>query len=89
METYSFNTDGRVCSQLMTVCMEKDVIISLEVRGGCPGNLQGICHLVKGMKVTEVIERLSGIRCGDKSTSCPDQLAAGLRKILEEKGKKK
>ena len=47
---------------------------------GCSGNTQGVCSLAKGMKVEEVIGRLKGIRCGNKSTSCPDQLA----KMLEE-----
>ena len=85
MEKISFRTEGGVCSRAMHVVIENGVILSLKVEGGCPGNLQGICQLVAGMKVEEVISRLSGIRCGDKDTSCPDQLARSLQKILQKK----
>ena len=51
--------------------------------GGCYGNLQGISSLVKGQKAENVISRIEGIRCGNKSTSCPDQLAKALRKAME------
>lgn len=85
MKEYTFRTNGEVCSQVMRVTVDENkVITSLQVEGGCPGNLLGICQLVRGMKIREVIDRLSGIRCGDKSTSCPDQLARGLRRILEK-----
>ena len=50
---------------------------------GCPGNTQGVCSLIKGMKIEDVIPRLKGITCGNKTTSCPDQLALMLEKILE------
>ena len=49
--------------------------------GGCNGNLQGLCRLVKGMKVEDVISKLEGIRCGSKTTSCPDQLCRALREM--------
>ncbi|MCI1964877.1 MAG: TIGR03905 family TSCPD domain-containing protein [Oscillospiraceae bacterium] len=62
----------------MVVELDGDRISSVQVKGGCSGNLQGICALVKGMKADEVIQRFSGIRCGLKSTSCPDQLAKAL-----------
>ena len=52
--------------------------------GGCAGNIKGIMALVKGMKAEEAIERLSGIRCGFKTTSCPDQLAITLREALDQ-----
>ena len=52
--------------------------------GGCNGNIKGLIALVKGMKAEEAIERLSGIRCGFKSTSCPDQLAVTLKEALEQ-----
>ena len=55
-----------------------------EVVGGCNGNLKGISSLVTGMKLEDVIERLNGITCGSKPTSCPDQIASGLKKFLEE-----
>ena len=72
-----------VCSQLMRVELDEDrVIRKMEVMGGCSGNLQGISALVKDMPAREAIERLKGIRCGFKDTSCPDQLARGLEKSL-------
>ena len=73
-----------VCSQLMNVTIQDGIIQEVQVLGGCSGNLQGISALVKGMKAQEAIERLKGIRCGFKSTSCPDQLARGLEKALEK-----
>ncbi|WP_195279308.1 TIGR03905 family TSCPD domain-containing protein [Clostridium sp. J1101437_171009_A5] len=73
-----YQTQG-VCSQRMLIDVEDGVVRSLQVLGGCNGNLQGISSLVAGMKVEEVIDRLSGIRCGGKLTSCPDQLARALR----------
>ena len=72
-----------VCSQLMRVELDEDQVIrKMEVVGGCSGNLQGISALVKDMPAREAIERLKGIRCGFKDTSCPDQLARGLEKAL-------
>ena len=80
--TYTFRPRG-VCSQQMRLEIDDQGIIQeMEVIGGCSGNLQGISALVKGMKAQEAIERLKGIRCGFKSTSCPDQLARGLEKAL-------
>lgn len=70
-----------VCSRKMIINVENGVVESLTVEGGCHGNLQGISALVRGMKVDDVIERLEGIRCGSKSTSCPAQLAAALKSI--------
>ena len=68
MKEYTFRTNGEVCSQVMRVTVDENKIItSLQVEGGCPGNLQGICQLVRGRKITEVIDRLSGIRCADRS----------------------
>lgn len=72
-----------VCSQLMDVEVEDGKIVSVEIVGGCSGNLQGISRLVAGMDVDEAISRMEGIRCGWKSTSCPDQLAQALRQIKE------
>jgi len=70
-----------VCSRLMRIEVEDGVVKSLQVMGGCNGNLQGIAKLVQGMKVEEVIARLDGIRCGGKPTSCPDQLAQALKTL--------
>ncbi len=71
-----------VCSRLMRIEVEDGVVTSLQVMGGCNGNLQGIAHLVEGMKVEDVISRLEGIRCGGKPTSCPDQLAQALKQVI-------
>ena len=72
-----------VCSQKMTLEVERGVIRSLRVEGGCNGNLQGLARLVEGMEVEEVIRRLDGIKCGFKSTSCPDLLAQALKQTRE------
>ena len=69
----------RVCSRNMEIDVEGDVIQSVRVEGGCSGNLQGICSLLKGMTVEEAVARMEGIRCGGKPTSCPDQLAQALK----------
>ena len=80
---YSFRPRG-VCAQEMRVELdEQGVIQDLQVMGGCSGNLQGISALVKGMTAKEATQRLKGIRCGYKATSCPDQLAVNLEQILE------
>lgn len=78
---YTYRPKG-VCSQLMEIEIEDGVVVRLKVTGGCSGNLQGISKLVVGMPVEEVIDRLEGIRCGYKSTSCPDQLAKALKETL-------
>ena len=70
-----------VCARQMTFEVEDGIVKSLQVQGGCHGNLQGISKLVVGMKVEEVIARLEGIRCGFKRTSCPDQMAQALKTL--------
>ncbi|MCF0130117.1 MAG: TIGR03905 family TSCPD domain-containing protein [Pseudobutyrivibrio sp.] len=72
-----YKTKG-TCSQEIIIETEGDIVKEVSFVGGCNGNTQGISALVKGMKVDDVIERLSGITCGMKSTSCPDQLAKAL-----------
>lgn len=85
MTTYSFRPRG-VCSQEMQVDLdEQGTIQDLRVLGGCSGNLQGIAALVRGMKAQEAIQRLKGIRCGGRPSSCPDQLACGLEQILSQR----
>lgn len=71
-----------VCARRMRIEVEDGVVKSMEVQGGCHGNLQGISKLVVGMKAEDVIARLEGIRCGFKPTSCPDQLAQALKANL-------
>lgn len=75
---------NNVCSREMTIEYENGVVTKATVIGGCNGNLQGICHLIEGMKIEDVITRLKGIKCrGSRTgeTSCPDQLALGLENI--------
>jgi len=78
--SYEYRPRG-VCSQRITFDIEGGVVKNVKFTGGCHGNLQGIAKLVEGMKPEEVIDRISGIRCGFKPTSCPDQLAEALRSI--------
>ena len=79
--TIAYRPKG-VCSRLMRVEVEDGIIRQGEVQGGCSGNLQGISRLLVGMPVQQAIERMEGVRCGGKPTSCPDQLAKALRQAL-------
>ena len=76
-EVIQYQTRG-TCCQMMQVALQNGKIVDAEFFGGCNGNLKGIKSLIKGMPIDEVIERLQGITCGPKSTSCPDQLAKCL-----------
>ena len=76
-----YQTHG-VCSASIDVELKDGVIDSVQFTGGCNGNLQGISALVKGMTPQAAISRLRGIRCGFKSTSCPDQLAQALESMI-------
>lgn len=80
---FTYTTNG-VCSRSIDIEVENDTIVSVSYKGGCNGNLKGIGSLVVGMKVDEVIERLQGIKCGFKNTSCPAQLALALKKMKAE-----
>ena len=76
-----YETQG-TCSKLIDVTAdENDIIQQVFFLGGCNGNLQGISTLVRGQKIDEVVSKLSGMRCGVKRTSCPDQLAEALKKL--------
>lgn len=76
-------TPVNVCSRKIFIDINDDgTIENIEFVGGCNGNLKGIGQLVKGMKAEDVIERLEGITCGMKNTSCPAQLAEALKEIL-------
>lgn len=75
---YTYKTKG-VCSQMITFEVENGFVHGVQFFGGCNGNLKGIGALVEGMEINDVISRLEGIRCGMKSTSCPDQLAQALK----------
>ena len=79
---YTYNPEG-VCSMQMIFDIEGDIIKSLKIIGGCPGNTVGVARLVAGKSVDEVIEMLKGIQCGNKGTSCPDQVAEALEEYKE------
>ncbi len=79
---YKYRTSG-TCSRSITLDLDGDIIRNVSFEGGCNGNLNGISAIVKGMKAQDVIDRFSGIRCGFKSTSCPDQLARALTQALK------
>lgn len=78
-----YETKG-TCSREISVDLDGDVVKDVSFVGGCNGNLQGICSLVKGMKASDVIARCEGIRCGARPTSCPDQLARALKAALQK-----
>lgn len=78
----TFKTSG-VCSSQILFDVNGDIIKSVQFVGGCSGNTQGVARLVEGMKVQDAIDRLDGIKCGFKSTSCPDQLAKALKEYKE------
>lgn len=82
MARFTYQTRG-VCSRAIDIEIEDGVIVDVIYHGGCSGNTQGIGALVRGMRVEDVIDRLTGIRCGFKPTSCPDQLAHALREYLD------
>lgn len=75
---YSYKTSG-TCSREIALEIVDNKVKNVQFFGGCNGNLKGISALVEGQDVDEVIRRVEGIRCGMKSTSCPDQLAKALR----------
>ncbi len=76
-----YKTRG-TCSRMISLEVEDGIITECSFSGGCAGNTQGIASLVKGMKVTDAIEKTRGIKCGFKNTSCPDQLSLALEQLL-------
>ena len=80
-----YKTQGTCSSQIMFE-VENNKLTNVRFIGGCNGNLQGMSRLVEGMDIDEVIQRIDGIHCGPRSTSCPDQLARALKKYKEECG---
>ncbi len=71
-----------VCSKKIEFLLEDGVVKNIRFEGGCHGNLQGLSKLAEGREAAEVIDKLKGICCGRKKTSCPDQLARALKKAL-------
>lgn len=78
MKTFTYKPKG-VCSSYMEFTMDGEIIRNVEIVGGCSGNLQGICRILKDKTIDEVLEAFEGVRCGMKATSCPDQIAQALR----------
>lgn len=83
MQTYIYYPKG-VCSKKIEVVLNGKYISDIKISGGCNGNLKGICSLVKGQKVSNVIDNLKGITCGNRATSCPDQLAKALEAACQQ-----
>ena len=81
--SYSYKTRG-VCARAISFDIEDNIVKNVRFEGGCNGNTKGISSLVVGMNVDEVISRLEGIKCGFKSTSCPDQLAQALKEAKKD-----
>ncbi|MBQ7416438.1 MAG: TIGR03905 family TSCPD domain-containing protein [Oscillospiraceae bacterium] len=77
---YTFKTQG-TCAQMISFEVEDNKLSNVQFFGGCNGNLKGIGSLVEGMDIDDVISRIEGIKCGMKTTSCPDQLAKALKQI--------
>jgi len=77
----TFLTKG-TCAKSIEIELEDGIVRSVKFFGGCDGNLQGVSRLVEGMHAAEAVRRLRGIRCGRKTTSCPDQLAQALEQAL-------
>ena len=79
--TYTYKTKG-TCSTQIDLELEGNIVHNVKFTGGCNGNLQGISRLVVGMNAQDAIERMKGIHCGPKPTSCPDQMAHALEEAL-------
>lgn len=80
---YSYRTKG-TCARTITFDLENGVVSNIQFEGGCNGNLKGISALAEGKAAEDIIETLEGIRCGFKSTSCPDQLATAIKEALNK-----
>lgn len=80
MEMYVFKPKG-VCSRELRIYHEDGIIKKLEVVGGCPGNLTAIGRLIEGLPIKDIAEKLTGVHCGTRATSCPDQLSIALKNI--------
>ena len=84
VDVVQFQPKG-VCAKMMQFKIKDNIVQDVEFIGGCNGNLRGIAILVKGMHIDEIIPKLSGLPCGSRPTSCPDQLTKGLAAYLEAK----
>lgn len=80
---YRYEPEG-VCSREMIIEVENGIVKKVRIIGGCPGNTLAVSTMVEGNKIEDVIKKLKGIPCGNRGTSCPDQLAKALEKIVEK-----
>ena len=80
---FQFSTAG-VCAKNIEFDIVDNKVVDVRFHGGCNGNLQGISKLIEGMEVEEVVDKLSGLSCGMKETSCPDQLAKALELAIKK-----
>ncbi len=85
MKHIEYQTQG-TCSQVISLSGEDGRITDVNFIGGCNGNLQGLCALVRGMRYEDVITKLQGIRCGMKRSSCPDQLVEAVKLLMSQEG---
>lgn len=83
MKEINFTPNG-VCSKNMKIIVENNKIVSIDIIGGCQGYSHGVMSLLKGMDIDYIIERFDGVKCGFKSTSCPDQIAKALKQLKKE-----
>lgn len=80
---HTYKTRG-TCSTLISFDLNDGIVSNVKFTGGCNGNLKGIAMLTEGMQAVDIINRVKGIKCGFKSTSCPDQLAVAIENALRE-----
>ena len=84
MKKISYNPKG-VCSRQMNIEIDdNNIITKVQIIGGCAGNTQGVSRLIEGMNAQEAVKKIEGIRCGFKSTSCPNELAKAIIECLGE-----
>ena len=80
---YIYEPEG-VCSYEMIFEIDGDVVKSLKIIGGCPGNTVGVSKLIENKKIDDIIKMLKGIDCGSRGTSCPDQIARALEEYKKK-----
>jgi len=84
MAKHTYLTEGTCSRKIEFELTPDNKVMNIQFIGGCDGNLKGLCNLCNGMKADELIQKLSGIQCGRKSTSCPDQLSRALKEALSK-----
>ena len=84
MEIYEYKPNG-VCANKIIYNIENNIVLDVRVIGGCPGNSLGVRALVQNQKIDDVIDKLDGIRCGFKNTSCPDQISIALKEYKQKR----